>query len=195
MKKQLFKPERVSKKILEQCRESLREPVVKSLLRKTYSQYLKIRYKMPCLGEGLSWGKNWKVHKQVLSAGNFVYVGPDVQIIYPTVIGDCCLIAAGVQFVGNDHGFSEIDKPMRIASPKTNPFGQITVIEADVWIGQSAIILHGVKIGRGSIIAAGAVVTKDVHPYSVVAGTPARFIKERFSKEQQIEYEKKLFKG
>ncbi|MDQ7799461.1 MAG: DapH/DapD/GlmU-related protein [Candidatus Edwardsbacteria bacterium] len=54
-----------------------------------------------------------------------------------------------------------------------------TVIEDDVWIGAQAIILPGVRIGRGAIVAAGAVVTKDVEPYAIVGGNPARLIKRR----------------
>ncbi len=54
------------------------------------------------------------------------------------------------------------------------------IIQDDVWVGSNAVILSGVKIGRGSIIAAGAVVTKDVSPYTIVGGIPAKFIKMRF---------------
>ena len=59
-------------------------------------------------------------------------------------------------------------------------------IEDDVWIGARVIIIHGVSIGRGSIIAAGSVVTKDVAPYSIVGGVPARLIKMRFNKKEQL---------
>jgi len=146
------------------------------------------------LGEGFQWGKNYKIKKGVLSVGHYAYIGPDSHIIYPTIVGDLCLIAAGVQFVGNDHGYNDIDKPIRISSPKIDPRSITTVVGPDVWIGQSAIILHGVRIGRGAIIAAGSVVTKDVSPYSIVAGVPACKIKSRFSTRQQIEgYEKLLY--
>ena len=57
------------------------------------------------------------------------------------------------------------------------------VIEDDVWIGYGAIILSGVTIGKGSVISSGSVVTKDVEPYSVVGGVPAKEIKKRFSKD------------
>lgn len=55
------------------------------------------------------------------------------------------------------------------------------ILEDDVWIGEKALILSGVKIGKGAIVGAGAVVTKDVEPYSIVAGNPAKIIKYRFS--------------
>jgi len=56
------------------------------------------------------------------------------------------------------------------------------IVEDDVWIGTRAMILSGVRIGQGAIIAAGAVVTKDVPPYSIVGGNPAKIIKYRFYK-------------
>ena len=64
------------------------------------------------------------------------------------------------------------------------------IIEDDVWISSGAIILPGVRIGKGAIIAAGAVVTKDVEEYSVVAGVPAKKIKMRFDKKIIQELEK-----
>ncbi|MEP7277990.1 MAG: DapH/DapD/GlmU-related protein, partial [Bacteroidota bacterium] len=62
----------------------------------------------------------------------------------------------------------------------------LTVIEDDVWIGYGSTILSGVKIGRGSIIAAGSLVTKDVLPYSIYAGVPAKKIKNRFDNEADL---------
>lgn len=59
-----------------------------------------------------------------------------------------------------------------------------TIIGNDVWIGARAIILSGVKIGDGAIIAAGAVVTKDVEPYTIAGGVPAKPIRKRFTDEQ-----------
>lgn len=61
-----------------------------------------------------------------------------------------------------------------------------TIIGNDVWIGDSALLLEGIKIGDGAVVAAGAVVTKDVPPYAVVAGIPAKIIRYRF-KEDEIE--------
>lgn len=66
------------------------------------------------------------------------------------------------------------------------------LIENDVWIGANAVILKGVTIGRGSIVSAGAVVTKDVPPYAIVGGVPAKVLKYRFTDEQIDEHEKIL---
>lgn len=67
------------------------------------------------------------------------------------------------------------------------------VIEEDVWCGANVTILKGVTIGRGSIIAAGAVVTKDIPRYSIAGGIPAKVIKQRFTQEEIIEHEARLY--
>ena len=66
------------------------------------------------------------------------------------------------------------------------------IIEDDVWLGCNVTILKGVTIGRGSVVAAGAVVTKSCEPYSLIAGVPARVIKKRFSAEVIVEHERML---
>ena len=69
-------------------------------------------------------------------------------------------------------------------------YDEDVVIEKDVWIGCNVTILSGVNIGRGSVIAAGAVVTKDVPPYSICGGVPARFIKFKWTIDEIIEHER-----
>lgn len=66
------------------------------------------------------------------------------------------------------------------------------VIEDDVWAGANVTILKGVTIGRGSVIAAGAVVTKSCPPYSIIGGVPARVIRTRFTPEQIKQHEEML---
>ena len=63
----------------------------------------------------------------------------------------------------------------------------------DVWVGTRAIVLHGVTIGRGAVVAAGAVVTRSVPPYAVVAGVPARVVGFRFTIDEVIEHEVRLY--
>jgi len=87
-------------------------------------------------------------------------------------IGRNCLIAANVSLLDSDgHGVSLADRAM------ANPVSEPIVIEDNVWIGANAMVLKGVTIGRGAIVAAGSVVTRDVAPMTLVGGNPARMIK------------------
>lgn len=110
------------------------------------------------------------------------------------IIGKFCQIASGVEFVmnGANHQMNtattypfytfegwKMDKPLNI----NMPFKGDTIIGNDVWIGQNAVILPGVKIGDGAIIGANSVIGHDVEPYSIVVGNPARTIRKRFDDE------------
>jgi acetyltransferase-like isoleucine patch superfamily enzyme len=75
---------------------------------------------------------------------------------------------------------------------KLHPDDLPIYIEDDVWIGARSIILSGVRIGEGSIVAAGSVVTKSVPPYSIVGGVPARVIKSRWTEDQIVEHKRIL---
>jgi maltose O-acetyltransferase len=92
------------------------------------------------------------------------------------IIGNDVMIAERVQIIGGNHSIERTDIPMNVQGEGKQ--GAI-VIEDDVWIGSSVIVLTGVTIGKGSVVGAGTVVTKNVEPYSVVAGNPAKLIKKR----------------
>jgi acetyltransferase-like isoleucine patch superfamily enzyme len=189
-----YEPERVNNKTLQRCSNVLNEPFYKRVLRKYLNFYFKKAYNIRLMGKGFRGGKNWDIKRGILWVGHFVYVGPRVQILYPTVIGDLSLLAAGIKIINNDHGFDISGIPMRIAPPKVLGKSKLTVIGSEVWIGQEAIIFAGVNIGRGAIIGAGSLVTKDVLPYSIVAGIPAKLIRMRFSPDQILAHEKELYK-
>ncbi len=91
-------------------------------------------------------------------------------------IGANCMIAARCSFTPYQHGFADIHRPMR-EQPLTSR-GDI-VIEDDVWLGLNVSVMDGVTIGKGTIIGAGSVVTKDIPPYVIAAGVPARIIRKR----------------
>ena len=91
------------------------------------------------------------------------------------VIGDGVRIAPGVMIYSNGHNYQ--DKKVPIWQQGVS-LEQVT-IEDDVWIGSNCVILKGVKIGKGSVIAAGSVVNKNVPPQSIVGGVPAKLIKKR----------------
>lgn len=101
-------------------------------------------------------------------------------------IGKCVSIAAGVIFLtgGNHYTDTATTSPINHITGIGQPYIPWTkgpiIVGDDVWIGNNAIILSGVTIGQGAVIAAGSVVTKDVLPYSIVGGNPARHIKYRF---------------
>lgn len=90
-------------------------------------------------------------------------------------IGDDVRIAGHVWIGTSNHVFADPDRSIATQGAVQLP----VFIEDDVWIGEKATVLPGVTIGRGSVVAAGAVVTRDVPPYSVVGGVPARLIKRR----------------
>jgi len=102
-------------------------------------------------------------------------IGINAKITSNTIIGDNVMMGPNVSVYTSNHNFDNLDIPMveqgEIISPVT--------IKDDVWIGANAIILPGVTIGKGAIIGAGSIVTKDVEEYTVVAGNPAKVIKRR----------------
>lgn len=125
--------------------------------------------------------------------GDYSYTAADVQIIYSTV-GKFCSIASHVRLNPGNHpmgrptqhhmtyrriqyGFAETDDETFFDWRRA----QRVEVGHDVWIGHAAVILPGVTVGIGAVVAAGAVVTRDVEPYTIVGGTPARVIRRRFS--------------
>lgn len=101
----------------------------------------------------------------IISASNRVVIGDD------TAIGPALCIQAG------DHNFETVGALN--SRPAQGRGGPVT-IGRNVWIGARVTVLKGVSIGDGAVVAAGAVVTRDVEPYTVVSGVPARFMRERF---------------
>jgi len=135
-----------------------------------------------------------------MSFGKYTYGSPNIHFqVHDSklVVGNFCSIAKNVNiYLGNGQGHD-----MTFVS--TYPFGYIyqntfpivknnskdtkgdVIIGNDVWIGENVTIMSGVNIGDGAVIANNSHVIKDVEPYSLVGGNPAKFIKYRFSKEQR----------
>lgn len=140
---------------------------------------------------GTNLGK-WLIGTKNVQIGEFTY--GDINVLTagedPSLkIGACCSIAKDVTFViDNSHPLDRFSTfPFKVKALGTERREALSeggiVLEDDVWIGYRSIILDGVHIGRGGVVAAGAVVTKDVEPYTVVGGVPAKPIKKRFSEE------------
>ena len=110
-----------------------------------------------------------------------VSIGKDCQInehafLQGAIIGDNVMIAPYVALIANKKDVNSTDILMSTAEKEK---GLKIIIEDDVWIGRNAIVMPGIKIGKGSIIGAGSVVTKDVEPSSIMGGVPANLIKKR----------------
>ena len=110
----------------------------------------------------------------LITCGDNFYVNAHCHILGEISFGDNVLIAPKVIIWGRDHGFKK-DQLINKQAYNRKPIK----IGNDVWIGACAIVLKGVTIGDGAIIAAGSVVTKDVEPYTIVAGNPAKVIRNR----------------
>lgn len=135
----------------------------------------------------------------LLIIGHDTYIGKYCTVECDGEIGSGVLIANNVGIVGrHDHDWQEVGAPIRyvhwVGSPtyRGRGYGLRVIIEDDVWIGYGAILLSGVRVGRGAIVAAGAVVRSDVPPYTIVAGNPARVAGHRFPEERIAEHERLL---
>jgi len=140
-------------------------------------------------------GENSKVVDGVLleghiSIGNFTSVnGPNTDmkaVINKIIIGNFCSIARNVTFQEYNHDFTKLTSYFVHRNLENKPMKEDVIskgdiiIEHDVWIGTHCVILSGVTIGTGAVVAANSVVTSDIPPYAIVAGSPAKVIKYRF---------------
>jgi galactoside O-acetyltransferase len=90
-------------------------------------------------------------------------------------LGDGVIIGPYAVLRASDHVTADPERPIRLQGHTSGTI----VVEDDVWIGAHVTVVGGVRIGRGAVVAAGAVVARDVEPYTIVGGVPARFIKKR----------------
>jgi chloramphenicol O-acetyltransferase type B len=139
--------------------------------------------------------------RNTLVIGTDLYIGRDSFIETDCRIGDFVIIGNRVGIVGRyDHHFQQVGTPVRraISIRDTNYDWKgknlITEIGNDVWIGYGSTIMQGVKINDGAIIAAGAVVVKDVEAYCIYGGNPAKKIKDRFESQEMLEKHIQLLK-
>lgn len=130
-------------------------------------------------------GKNCAIHPS-LRMGPYGYVGPRAVVPSGVTMGNYVMIGPELLITGADHRFDEPGVAV-IFSGRPDP--EDCVIEDDVWIGARVTVLKGVRIGRGSVIAAGAVVTRDVPPYTIMGGVPARPIRQRFDEAAQKQHD------
>lgn len=137
-------------------------------------------------------GKNVLLNKEVSFVDfrngfidDYTYIN-GARIYDEVYIGKFCSMGFGIMIGPGEHFYNHLstfpikNRVLNIADPNEFKEKAKTYIGNDVWVGSNAVVLQGVKIGDGAIVAAGAVVTKDVPNYAIVGGLPARIIKYRF---------------
>lgn len=162
---------------------------------------VKVVWRRHQIGHGFHAGvrvRLWSKHKLVI--GKNFYIGRDSQIQCDALIGNYVMLGNKVGLIGRyDHNYQQIGTPMHLSSwigDSNYNWKGISLkveIEDDVWIGYGSIILSGVKIGQGSIIAAGSVVTKDVESFSIYGGVPAAKLGDRFEKSEYLNEHIKIY--
>lgn len=137
------------------------------------------------------WGHCKVFHSTI---GDYSYLGANSRLIY-THVGKFCSIAGNCAIGMGSHSIKNISTSPIFTAKKNavgiswsceNTFEEYKAIEIgnDVWIGQRVMIMGGVHIGNGAVIGAGAIVTKDIPPYAIAVGVPAKVINYRFPQEQ-----------
>jgi acetyltransferase-like isoleucine patch superfamily enzyme len=149
-----------------------------------------------------SYGKNFKFDPfgsysfRTISVGDDVSFGPGAVLWThdsSLTVGNKVLFGPNVTIMGGDHNTTQLGRFMYDVHEKKTGDDLPVIIEDDVWVGTGAFILKGVRVGRGSIIAAGALVNKDVPPYSIMGGIPAKRLKGRWTSEEIIHHESQLY--
>lgn len=170
---------------------------IKSILKKLKVFILiRFKYKFKAVGSGVYFGKNLYVRPNSVELSDEVYIGSYAYLSVPALsIGKYTMLASNVAVVGGDYPYNKPGKALIYSGKEfSNEKNQKPVlIGADVWVGHGAIIMHGVTIGDGAIIGAGSVVTKNIPPFTIYGGAPAKFIKNRFLSDNEVnEHKKKL---
>jgi acetyltransferase-like isoleucine patch superfamily enzyme len=106
--------------------------------------------------------------------GDRTKIGLSNTIIGPVTIGNDIRLAQNITLSGLNHNYEDVSMPIHVQGVSTAPI----IIEDETWIGANVVVVAGVTIGKHSIVAAGSIVTKDIPPYSVAVGNPARVLKK-----------------
>jgi acetyltransferase-like isoleucine patch superfamily enzyme len=160
-------------------------------------------------------GREWFMQSLFASSGKYLRFDPDGYYTYKNIhLGDNVIIGRGatlmaaesriiignkvmfgpeVMLIAGNHNTSIAGKAMADVQQKRPEDDQDIVLEDDVWVGARATILKGVTVRRGAIIAAGSVVTREVPPYAVVGGNPAKVIRFRWTPDEILGHERVLY--
>ena len=146
-------------------------------------------------GGNVKFGHGCQFSYECIELGNDVYIGPGANFmsaISSIRVGNKVMFGPGVTIMGGDHRTNVIGSYMWDIKEKLPENDQDVVIEDDVWIGANALILKGVRIGRGSIVGAGSVVVKSIPAYTIYVGSPALKIWPRWDDETIADHERLL---
>ena len=171
-------------------------------LKKIRDLYLvKVRWKQHKIGKNFHAGRGvslWAKHRIVI--GDNFYIGKYSIIECDAQIGNNVIFANNVSLIGKyDHHYQQIGVPIRLSTAIRDEnynwkgLHEKIVIEDDVWVGLGSILMSGIHIKQGSVIAAGSVVTSDVEAFSIYAGVPARKIRNRFENESDVREHVRLY--
>lgn len=155
----------------------------RNLVRALRQRYVRLKYRIPHVHPTASLYPRQQFLSADLVAHEYTFLAQNCHVGANVELGRYVMLGPSVLIVGGDHEINRPGIPMIFAG--RSEVATKTIVEADVWIGANAIVMAGVRIGRGSVVAAGAVVTKDIEPYSIVAGVPAKKIKDRFDTEEE----------
>lgn len=161
-----------------------------------HREYLKSLF--VCFGKNSYLSHNCRGTFHTISVGNDTYIGANCVLSSAhgrINIGNHVMFGAGVHLHGGNHVIDRLGTFMKDVQKNIGEDGVMTIHD-DVWIGSNAIVLGGgknIEIGRGSVIAAGAVVTKDVPPYAIVSGVPAKVRRFRFEVDDILHHEETLY--
>lgn len=148
-----------------------------------------------------NYGKNFQFDPSgqysfpTIIVGDDVYIGPGAcfSAVKGITIGNKVVIGPNVTIIGGDHNTSVVGRFMYDVKEKRENDDLPIIIDDDTWIGTGVIILKGVNVGRGAVIAAGSVVTHNVLPYAVVGGVPSKIIKFRWPLDEILMHESKIY--
>ncbi|MDP5230056.1 MAG: acyltransferase [Cellulophaga sp.] len=169
--------------------------LIKNIKRLRFYYLRKVKWRRYSIGKNMYAGlRVYLWARETLIIGNNFYIGRGSQIEADCIIGDNVIFANNVAIVGKyDHHYQQLGVPTRLASRIRDKdynwkgLNSKTIIEDDVWVGYGAIIMSGLTIKKGCIIAAGAVLTKSTEPYTIYGGNPAKKIASRFATEEDKE--------
>ena len=149
----------------------------------------RVRYPWVCYGKNVhvQWSTTFWAPNRKVFLGNNVGIGSNCAILSDLVVGNDVLIAPSVAFLSRRTHRYDIVGVSTFQSPRGDK-GEI-VIEDDVWIGYGAIIMSGVRIGRGAVIGAGALIQNSVPAYTIVVQRPNLALRRRFTPEEIEEHE------